>query len=75
MELNDAQKRANYMARVISEGRDVSNNRNFSSCLEQHEDENIEVLRLLWDKAQKSPRLKENLFKYIHEDAFYRFTI
>jgi hypothetical protein len=61
------------MARVIREGRDTSCNRKFSGCLEMKEDENIEVLRLLWEKTQSSPRLKENLFNYICEESFDRF--
>tara|TARA_B100000287_G_scaffold199541_1_gene188568 strand:- start:204 stop:440 length:237 start_codon:yes stop_codon:yes gene_type:complete len=66
-------ERANYMARVIKEGRNTSSNRTFSGCLEWSEEENNEVLRLLWDKAKRSPKLKENLFKYISEDAFDQF--
>jgi len=64
-------ERANYMARIIREGRDVSERDTFSQCLEC--DEVDKVLQVLWEKAQISPKLKRNLFKYVSEWAFDPF--
>ena len=65
-------ERANYMARIIRQNKIKQDmrcgGRTFDGCLEH--DDVAEVLRLLWEKAQRSPKLKENLFKYITEDAF-----
>ena len=71
-------ERANYMARIIRHNKIKQNmrcgGRTFDGCIEHSAEENTEVLRLLWEKAQSSPKLKENLFKYIHEDAFREFN-
>lgn len=71
-------ERANYMARIIRQNKIKQNmrcgGRTFDTCLEHSGEENTEVLRLLWEKAQRSPKLKENLFKYIHEDVFRKFN-
>ena len=56
------------MARVIREGRDISERDTFSQCLECNEMD--KVLQILWEKAQRSPKLKKNLSKYISEWAF-----
>ena len=70
-------ERANYMARIIEQNKNTNNmrcnGRTFSGCLEHSHEENTEVLRLLWEKAQRSPKLKENLFNYISEWAFKDF--
>jgi|TARA_B110000495_G_C22758136_1_gene443987 hypothetical protein len=67
-------ERANYMARIIREGKNLNNmrcnGRTFSGCLEWSQEENDEVLQILWGKAQRSSKLKENLFRYISKDAF-----
>jgi len=71
-------ERANYMARIIRQNKIKQNmrcgGRTFDGCIEHSAEENAEVLRLLWEKAQRSPKLKENLFKYITEDAFREIT-
>ena len=62
-------ERANYMARVIREGRDISERDTFSQCLECNDVD--KVLQILLEMSQRSPKLKKNLSKYVSEWALH----
>ena len=70
MTSDDFTGRVEYAARCISEGRDTSCNRAFSSCFEM--DDGDEVVTMLIRLARRRPALSVNLHKYLDPNTIYK---